>query len=273
MSMRHIAIAVIAVCALTLATGIVAAQSPFDGTWKSTRAVPAQVQKMSIVIELKDGIFQLTNTGGTKINIKADGTDQPVQGNSNTDTMAVKVVDDKTVEITGKKDGKILSSSRNTVSADGKTNTMEYLNPDGKVRNQATYTRAAAGPPGSHATSGTWLPPAGPSSIAVTVTYKSTPDGLMMMPSRGVSWDAKFDGKDYPLKAADNTPEEFKKRLASATISLTKVNERSIDVTRKNDGKIMFVEHMTVSADGKTLTANTENKENGTTTTDTFTKE
>ena len=71
-----------------------------------------------------------------------------------------------------------------------------------------------------------------------------------MMLAFGESYDVKFDGKDYPVKGPD----------AARTVSLKKVNDRSIDLTIKRDGKIVGVNHMTVSADGKTLTVKMETK-------------
>jgi hypothetical protein len=95
------------------------------------------------------------------------------------------------------------------------------------------------------------------SENALTVTYKSSADGLMMSRQTGDSYDAKFDGKDYPLKGAP----------AGYAISLTKVNDRSMDEMDKIDGKIVSVVHWTVSADGKTMTRKLENKQTGRTTT------
>lgn len=54
---------------------------------------------------------------------------------------------------------------------------------------------------------------------------------------------------------------------AGSTVSLTKVNDRSIDETIERDGKIVTVNHLIVSADGKILTGKSDNKERGTTTT------
>ena len=93
--------------------------------------------------------------------------------------------------------------------------------------------------------------------------FKSSPDGLMMSASTGGSYDAKFNGKDYPLKGGP----------AGNTVSLTTENYQSIDDIIKSNGKITVVFHMTVSADGKTLTEKIENKVDGTTTTITAIKQ
>jgi len=86
---------------------------------------------------------------------------------------------------------------------------------------------------------------------------------MSSFPAFGTSYDARFDGKDYPVKG---DPE-------GATVSLTKVNDRSIDEIRKRYGKIVEISHLTVSADGKTLTVKSENKVQGTTSTFTATKQ
>jgi len=239
------------------------AASPFDGTWKIdvNQKVP---QSGDSVVVLQNGTFQCISCN-PKINIKADGTDQAVPPeNKEYDMMAIKAVDDKATETTAKKDGKVVSTTKNTISADGKTSTIEIVNysESGKqsFAYKLTYSRVAEGPPGSHAISGTWRMQN--LNAALTVTIRSTPDGLMQSGPTGQSFDAKFDGKDYPVKGA----------AAGTTISLNKVNERTIDQTTKQNGKIVAVTHMTVSADGKTITVVMENKEQGTTTTLTGTK-
>jgi hypothetical protein len=242
-----------------------AAQSPFDGTWKvdlNTAQFPEKPQ----VIVLQNGTFQCS-TCDPKINVKADGTDQPIQGSTEIDRLAVKVVDNKTVETTSKKGARVVESSKTTASADGKTVTAEFtFYPEASkqpVTGKETLIRVAAGPSGSHAISGSWrIQKVSESESALTFTYKSSPDGLMMSDPIGESYDAKFDGKDYPIKGA-----------TGYTVSLTKMNDRSIDETDKRDGKAVTVNHMTVSADGKTLTIKSENKVQGTTATYTATKQ
>ena len=158
-------------------------------------------------------------------------------------------------------------SVKHTLSADDKTltsDTTSYLEGSNQPFTETTtLTRVAASPAGAHAISGSWqlqLPPVTP--IQYTVTYKSLPDGLMMTTTSGQSFDAKFDGKDYPVKGT-----------AGRTVSLTKVNDISIDEIDKLDGKVVGVNHMTVSADGKTLTIKSEYKEQGTTATFIATKQ
>lgn len=235
-----------------------AADSPFDGTWKIDIS-SAQLPDKPEIWVLQNGMYQ-NNTSTPKINVKADGTDQPT-GAKDYDTLAVKVANDKTVEFTAKKAGKAVFSSKGTVSADGTMLTDEFteypLASKQPVTGKYMFTRVAAGPSGSHAISGTWrIQRAGNiSANALTATMKTTPNGLMLATPLGESFDARFDGKDYPMKGV----------APGTMVSLTKMNDRSIIMTEKRDGKITTVTHITVSADGKTCAIKAENKEQGTT--------
>jgi hypothetical protein len=244
-----------------------AAPGPFDGTWKVDLNKVQFPEKPETWVLLK-GVFQCS-TCVPKIDIKADGKDQPVSGSKYFDTLAVKVVDDKTIEMTNKKGGKVVALEKETVSADGKMLTTEFSEfPETSkqpVTGKITQVRVAPGPPGSHATSGSWRMQKADavSDNAITFTYKSTPDGLASSSPTGTSYEAKFDGKDYPIKGD----------AGGSMVSLKKVNDRSIIETIKRDRKIVEENQMTVSADGKTLSVKSENKERGTTAIFTATKQ
>jgi hypothetical protein len=57
-------------------------------------------------------------------------------------------------------------------------------------------------------------------------------------------WTGKFDGKDYPVTGAP----------AQDTRSYKKVNNRTLAMTVKKDGKVTVSGRIVVSADGKTRT-------------------
>ena len=86
-----------------------------------------------------------------------------------------------------------------------------------------------------------------------TVTFKSmfgqvkaTQDGVSAdgKPIH-VEWSGKFDGKDYPVTGDPN----------GDTRAYAKVNDRTLHVTVKKNGKVTATAHTVVSADGKTRTA------------------
>ena len=62
-----------------------------------------------------------------------DGKDALVTGtNPNADTIAVKRIDTHTIETVNKKGGKVTTTQRNVVSADGKTRTVTTTGTDGQ---------------------------------------------------------------------------------------------------------------------------------------------
>ena len=95
------------------------AQSVFDGTWK-VDVSKAQLPKKPDVYLIQAGMYNC-KTCVPSYEVKADGQDQKVTGHPYFDTLSVKVIDDRTIEMTQKKDGKINATSKWTVSPDGNT--------------------------------------------------------------------------------------------------------------------------------------------------------
>ena len=75
---------------------------------------------------------------------KFDGNDYPVTGDSNSDARSYKEVNDRTLQLTVKKGGKVTVTGRIVVSADGKTRTVTTsgTDPQGKkFKNTAVYDK------------------------------------------------------------------------------------------------------------------------------------
>jgi hypothetical protein len=73
-----------------------------------------------------------------------DGKDYPVTGDMTADTRAYKQINDHTLELTNKKDGKVTITGKVVVSADGKTRTvtLHATDPTGKkVSSTAVYDK------------------------------------------------------------------------------------------------------------------------------------
>lgn len=235
---------------------LVWAQSPFDGTWKVNLG-SAQFSEKPDVFVLQDGRYTCS-TCMVKIDVAADGTAQKVPGAMGYDTLAVKQVSNKAVQLTRKKDGKVISEATDTVSADGNTLISEFKDYPAQgqpVTGKLVMARVSAGPAGAHAISGSWRTQKveNVSDAGLTMTFKGTADGLTMMTPTGESYDAKFDGKDYPVKGD----------RAGGTVSLKKVDDSSIEETYKVNGNTVYVNQIT--AQGKTLKVTSKNVIRGTT--------
>jgi hypothetical protein len=91
---------------------------------------------------------EMVNADGTKTSFEYtaqyDGKEYPVTGNLNADMISLMRVNDRTVEATLKKDGKVTTNARRVVSADGKTLTITLTgtNAQGqKMRNVQVFEK------------------------------------------------------------------------------------------------------------------------------------
>ena len=249
---------------MLLVSGVLFAQTPFDGTWMTkldTAKLPTKPDKYTLTNNTYECL-----TCVPKVSVKADGADQKVTGHPYFDTIAVKVVNASSVEIIQKKDGKVMYKDTATVSSDGKTLTDKFTDTTGTqpVTGEVTSARVAAGPAGSHALSGSWRAEKfnNISDNGLTITYQGTENGLKMSDQNGNSYDAKFDGKDYPIVGDPG----------HTMVSLKRIGNDTIEETDKREGKVVGVFRMTVSKDGKSIQAEYNNKEQGTKTTFTMEK-
>jgi|SRR5579871_730254 len=236
------------------------AASPFDGTWKADLN-SAEFPQRPDKVEIANGIYSCFSCS-PPFKIKADGTDQKVTGTPVYDTMNVKVIDAHSASMTIKKDGKILGAQTVTVDETGNRSIRKIVQypPNSKTPVDVTVVqvRVEKGAPGSHLLSGAWRTEKEQdvTAAALTTTYKVTTDEVSVTNGGGVSYTAKFDGKDYPLKGD----------LASDTVAVKRVDANTIEETTKKAGKVVVISRLTVSADGRLITVVSEDKLGGGTT-------
>jgi hypothetical protein len=126
------------------------------GTWKLNEAksklAPGMPKNLTVVytasgdsikgtIDGVDGQGKPTHNEWTG---KFDGKDYPVTGDPNSDARAIKQVDDRTVDITVKKGGKVTMTGHAVISADGKTRTLTISGTDAagkKIESTAVYDK------------------------------------------------------------------------------------------------------------------------------------
>jgi hypothetical protein len=243
------------------------AQDAINGTWKIDLG-NAQLPKKPDVYVLKDGMYSC-KTCVPPFEVKADGQDQKVTGHPYFDTVAVKVVDDRTVEMSQKKDGKMNGTTKMVVSPDGKTMVFEFSDSSATnsdpVTGKGEATRVGKATAGEHAISGSWRNTKLDtlSDNGLMVTYKLDGDTLSMSTPTGQSYAAKLDGTDAPYKGDPGT----------TSVSVKKMGKDTLEETDKRDGKVIGVTRMKLSADGKTMTFDNADKLHGTTSQFTATKQ
>jgi len=111
------------------------------GTWKLNEGkskLPTAARNSMVVYEMAGDKVKVTVDGvdaaGKPVhNVWTgmfDGKDYAVTGDATADTRSYKQVDDHTLEISAKKDGKVTMSGKVVVSADGKTRTITVSGTD-----------------------------------------------------------------------------------------------------------------------------------------------
>ena len=134
------------------------AANPHMGTWKLNEAkskMPAGMGKNTTVVyeEQKKDTIKVTVDGVDKDGKpthsvwigKFDGKAIPVKGNLPYNSVAYKVVNERTNDITTWKDGKVVWSGRIEVSKDGKSRTVTINGTDAngkKFKGKAVYDKA-----------------------------------------------------------------------------------------------------------------------------------
>lgn len=235
-----------------------AGAASIDGTWKADLST-VQMNSKPDQLMLKDGKFSCA-TCTPPIELAADGAFHPVTGRPYADSIAVKVDDDHSITRTDKKDGRVTSEGKYSVSSDGNTLTIDFTDSStpnvAPVKGSFVETRVDPAPAGAHAISGSWKPAKynNISDDALTVTYKLDGDTLHMSSPAGQSFDAKLDGTDAPIKGD----------IGGTTVSVQKRSDGSFTITSKRAGKVLSVGTLTPTSDGK-LSVSSESKEDGST--------
>ena len=249
--------------ALLLLPAAALANSAFDGTWKQNMQ-STRVMGRPEVLVLIDGDYTCSSCDPA-LKVKADGAVHQVSGHAYYDAVSVRVVNPTTVESTLLRDGKVFARLTETVSADGKTLTTKFTNHSGQkvMSGETTAMRVANGPSGAHAISGSWQQQQAQGNDAFrTVQLAMTADGFTMH-QNGMSYDAKFDGKEYPVVGDPG----------HTTVTLMKLDANAVAETDHRQGKVVDEIQLAVSKDGKTVEVTDRDLAHGQTVTYTLDKQ
>ena len=235
---------VIAIAALAAAGTALAASNPWVGTWKLD---PSQSKLTGEVIHFTVSGDDVSYTAeGHTIKAKADGSTPTTTWSGAQETW--KKDDDNTYESHATRNGTDLGTTTWTLSPDGKHLKAETkgTNPSGASFDDVEeYERVGSA---VHGLEGSWKSTR--TSLNETQTWEIAekgPDELSWnIPAIKGVLDAKLDGKDY----APDGPTVPK----GLTIALSRVSPRSMKLTEKMNGELLFHSTLTVSEDGKTIT-------------------
>ena len=127
------------------------ADSPHMGTWKLNEAKskfsPGATKNNTVVYEAAGDSVKVTVDGvdgnGNAIHSewtgKFDGKLYPVTGDPTSDMRSYRKINNRTLALTNKKDGKVTLTGRIVVSANGKTRTVTTTGKDSKGKRVSTW--------------------------------------------------------------------------------------------------------------------------------------
>jgi hypothetical protein len=224
----------------SLLTGTLwAADDPFVGKWKVNPSKSKLTDEMKVEA-VGANKYAITFEPGAVDTIVADGTDQPaLQGT----TLSVTADRPNHWKVVRKKEGRTIVTGFWTLSGDGTklNDDFTYYPHDGPtVKLHYVYERTA----GSSGFTGTWdsMTTEVDSSIELAIQHYEG-DGLSFNgPTARMS--IKFDGNDHSDPKAG----------PGYASSGRRVNERSLEITDKFQGKITDTRQMELSTDLRTLT-------------------
>jgi len=229
--------------ALLLVPGAALASSALDGTWK-TNLDSVKVTGKPDAYLLADGEYTCSSCD-PELKVKADGASHHVTGHAYYDEVTVKILSPTSIEVIRKQNGKELGHTTQTVSADGSTLTGKFTGHTGAkvVTGEFTEKRMTKGPPGAHMISGTWTTDKiNGNDVMRTVRYEMTSDGFKMT-WNGQNYDAKFDGKEYPITGDPG----------HTSVTLKKIDANTIEEIDHRQGKVVDQVRLAAAQDGKTL--------------------
>jgi hypothetical protein len=169
--------------------------------------------------------------------IKADGEDHKVAETDYWDTVNLQMVDAHTVEFIAKKAGKTMFTEVDAVSPKGSTLTqiVKDTTEAATVTVETHSRRIGKRSTGPHAISGSWRAYKTSRSRNGSISrYKCTADGFSAETPLGEKFDAKFDGKDYPV---EDDP-------GGTMVSAKLISPDTVELTSKRNGKVVATRQM-----------------------------
>jgi len=95
-----------------------------SGSWRTSKMENMSDNGITVTYKVDGDTLKMTNPTGQSYTAKLDGTDAPYTGDPGTTSVSVKSISKSAIEETDKRDGKVISVAKISVSPDRKTMTI-----------------------------------------------------------------------------------------------------------------------------------------------------
>ena len=228
------------VVALVGTSNQAAAQPSFAGTWKLNLAKSQLTGQILSVEKTASGLMHFDMHAGFAFDFDLSGKEFPTPDGG---TTSWREINPTTWEGTNKFNGKVIATLRMTLN--GETiNWVMAINPEGgAVEQRSSWSRVSGGP----GFFGTWKSTEMKGApLTLEIALEGANGITVRYPEFQAACTGSFDGKDYPWIGAGAALKQ--------TLAFERSGANSIKLTTKLNGKPFYVEVLTLSADGKTLT-------------------
>jgi len=233
--------------ALLFATQVWAAD-PRIGSWKliSAQSTLDPPNKLSIT-DLHDEVH-IVMSGDQRADFTANGAghEKTVLGNPAFNQVDLRRIDKRHAEVKEKKDGAMVATVREQLSADGSELTITTASAD-HADQITVWTRRGGAKSSRDLFAGEWT-----EDLSKTRMRQGTPLKIEAYGNNGVrfsgefSYTAHFDGKQYDLRNSRND-----------TVTLQLVDSHTVDSIYRRDDHVTQKDRWVVSADGHEMTLTT----------------
>ncbi len=217
-----------------------ASAASFSGTWKLNLA-KSRLSGQTVTVEKTASGKYHFDSEGFAYDFDLTGKEYPTPDGG---TTSWKAVDAATWEATNRMHGKVVASFQLSLNRDTIVSVVKMTKPDGSAAEEtATYTRVSGGP----GFLGKWMSKDVKGASTTLELFTDASNHITLKyPEFQTVCNGSFDGKDYVLMTAGAASKQ--------TASFEKTGANSFRMTTKMGGKPLYIDVITVSADGKVLT-------------------
>jgi hypothetical protein len=238
--MRTVVRGLVVLTCIVLVGAVVGAADPaYVGKWKFNQAKSTVTGDTVTIGAAANGMMQFSSQGFS-YTFKLDGKDYPMPDGGTTSWKATSAT---VWDVTNHTGGKVSATYHLTLNGETLGVTGKMMKPEGGSMDfSSTYKRVSGGP----GFAGKWMSTEVKMPATTMEIMASGSNGVMVKSDGSPMINCQFDSKDTPGLGMMAGPK--------TAVACRKTADGSIEITTKLDGKPMYVEVYTVSADGKTLT-------------------